>query len=213
MAASRWERGINPPTASIYIELGKLAGSPECWFFWEQAGLSKADIAAVQPKRRSTHHAPNLESVAAFTGQRPVAPGKVPTQLALPVYQTTSAIGSGQPTKIDRENVLEYSVAPRAWCPNPEQTICLRMGDETMAPILHAGDMFALDEGQSDLQQLETKMVMAQHPEQGLVVRWLQRFGKAQMLVPENHAFQPIYMENSAWKVIGRVLWWYGKGP
>lgn len=44
MAVSRWERGINEPNSSIYIELGKMAGSPECWFFWQMAGLTRADV-------------------------------------------------------------------------------------------------------------------------------------------------------------------------
>ncbi|GAC1644964.1 MAG: hypothetical protein NVS9B15_02350 [Acidobacteriaceae bacterium] len=44
MAISRWERGINEPTSSIYIELGKMAGAPQCWAFWELAGLTRADV-------------------------------------------------------------------------------------------------------------------------------------------------------------------------
>jgi len=47
MAVSRWERGINEPPAQAYIQLGKLAGDPECWFFWQRAGLSKADLKRV----------------------------------------------------------------------------------------------------------------------------------------------------------------------
>jgi DNA-binding transcriptional regulator YiaG len=47
MAISRWERGINEPPAAAHIRLGKLAGSPDCWFFWERAGLSKSDIKRV----------------------------------------------------------------------------------------------------------------------------------------------------------------------
>ncbi|MGE0406848.1 MAG: helix-turn-helix domain-containing protein [Candidatus Korobacteraceae bacterium] len=44
MAISRWERGINEPPAGAYIQLGKLAGNSDCWFFWERAGLSKSDV-------------------------------------------------------------------------------------------------------------------------------------------------------------------------
>ena len=44
MAVSRWERGVNEPPGEAYVVLGKLAGSPDCWFFWEQAGLKKADL-------------------------------------------------------------------------------------------------------------------------------------------------------------------------
>jgi DNA-binding transcriptional regulator YiaG len=47
MAISRWERGINEPPAEAYIRIGKLAGNPDCWFFWERAGLSKSDVKRV----------------------------------------------------------------------------------------------------------------------------------------------------------------------
>ncbi len=44
MAVSRWERGINEPPTRCYLALGKLAGAPECWYFWQCAGLSKEDL-------------------------------------------------------------------------------------------------------------------------------------------------------------------------
>jgi DNA-binding transcriptional regulator YiaG len=47
MAISRWERAINEPPAEAYIVLGKMAGDHECWFFWQRAGLSKADLKRV----------------------------------------------------------------------------------------------------------------------------------------------------------------------
>ena len=34
MAISRWERGEQEPTDRGYIELGNLAGDPDCWYFW-----------------------------------------------------------------------------------------------------------------------------------------------------------------------------------
>ena len=51
MAVSRWERGINEPPGQAYIVLGKLAGSPECWYFWERTGLKKSDLErALKPQ-------------------------------------------------------------------------------------------------------------------------------------------------------------------
>ena len=48
MAPSRWERGINQPPASVYIQLGKLAGrSPNRWYFWERAGIRKSDLQKI----------------------------------------------------------------------------------------------------------------------------------------------------------------------
>lgn len=40
----RWDQGLRPPGAARALELGKLAGSPDCWVFWELAGVSKEDV-------------------------------------------------------------------------------------------------------------------------------------------------------------------------
>ena len=44
MAVSRWERGINEPNSSIYIQLGKIVGAPDCWYFWGLAGMTREDV-------------------------------------------------------------------------------------------------------------------------------------------------------------------------
>src|SRR5689334_25349304 len=44
MAVSRWERAINEPEAGFYIQMGTLAGEPDCWYFWQRAGLPSSDL-------------------------------------------------------------------------------------------------------------------------------------------------------------------------
>src|SRR5260370_35294300 len=39
MSISRWERGTQEPSADSYIELGNLAGAPDCCNFWCRAAL------------------------------------------------------------------------------------------------------------------------------------------------------------------------------
>jgi transcriptional regulator with XRE-family HTH domain len=52
MAVSRWERGVNEPPAHTYIELGKLAGNrDDGWFFWEHAGITRADARRMLQRR------------------------------------------------------------------------------------------------------------------------------------------------------------------
>src|SRR5580704_17657277 len=53
MAVSRWERGAQEPPSHSYIELGNLAGDPDCWFFWGRAGLRSEDLMRAIPKLRS----------------------------------------------------------------------------------------------------------------------------------------------------------------
>src|SRR5437016_4684340 len=54
MAISRWERGTKEPPAQCWIQLGNLAGDPECWLFWSRAGLRSADISRILPEGRSS---------------------------------------------------------------------------------------------------------------------------------------------------------------
>jgi transcriptional regulator with XRE-family HTH domain len=51
MTVSRWEKGRVAPSAHYDIELGKLAGKPDCWFYWEKAGLQSSDVVRVLPER------------------------------------------------------------------------------------------------------------------------------------------------------------------
>ena len=40
----RWDQGLRPPGAARALALGKLAGPPDCWVFWDLAGISKQDV-------------------------------------------------------------------------------------------------------------------------------------------------------------------------
>src|ERR1700757_2398955 len=51
MTVSRWENGQLAPTAGYYVELGKLAGKPDCWFYWGRAGLQSSDVMHVLGER------------------------------------------------------------------------------------------------------------------------------------------------------------------
>ena len=62
--------------------------------------------------------------------------------------------------------------------------------------------------------ELLGKIVFASHEDIGLTVGWLQRYGRSCcVLVPENKEDQPFYMNDDEWKIEGRVLWWFSKGP
>src|SRR6266404_7737913 len=52
MAVSRWERGVLEPPSHSYIEIGNLAGDPQCWYFWGRAGLHREDLMRVIPTLR-----------------------------------------------------------------------------------------------------------------------------------------------------------------
>ena len=73
MAVSRWESGTQEPPAQCYIQLGNLAGDPECWTFWSRAGLKSSDLSRMFPEGRSSLYRakfPDLEVVVAGIGKR-----------------------------------------------------------------------------------------------------------------------------------------------
>lgn len=58
----RWDQGLRPPGAARALTLGKLAGPPDCWLFWELAGVSKDEVVRLlteggegqaRPRKRS----------------------------------------------------------------------------------------------------------------------------------------------------------------
>jgi DNA-binding transcriptional regulator YiaG len=51
MAVSRWERGRRPPSACL-LAMGKIAGPPRGWYFWNAAGITIEDVRAMNNR----HH-------------------------------------------------------------------------------------------------------------------------------------------------------------
>lgn len=210
MAPSRWERGVHEPPAAVFLQLGKLAGKRECWYFWERAGLTRRDVTSVleRPARpRSKHKTVQVEVPAKAPA------GKAEALLAVPVYETSAPVGQVMAAEVLPESISQLIVVPRSWCPNPDKTFCLRMGTDRMAPMLRKGTIFAVDPTETAPDELFGKIVFASHPDCGLTVSWLQRFGRSLVLVPENKEDTPHYMNGDEWKTDGRVLWWFSKGP
>src|SRR5271169_5135428 len=71
LAISRWERGEQEPTDRGYIELGTLAGDPDCWYFWGRAGLNNENLMPVTPvlrQRLQKSRFADFDIVAASSG-------------------------------------------------------------------------------------------------------------------------------------------------
>ena len=213
MAPSRWERGVNQPPAEVFVQLGKLAGTRKCWYFWGRAGLRKSDVAAVMQKvQRSKAHRGKVEIAAVGNAIKFATTHRAAQLVALPLYETSPPVGTLGAAVIHRHQ-SDLIVAPWSWCPHPEKIICLRFHGDKMAPILHNGTIFAVDELDNQASQLYGKVVLASHPECGLLVHWLQNYGKSEVLVPENKDHPPTYIQNGDWTIVGRVLWWFSKAP
>jgi SOS-response transcriptional repressor LexA len=217
MAPSRWERGINEPPAEIYIQLGKMVGEPACWYFWEKAGIKKADVLSVLNSKRGAVRAPARAERAAAAPSVQIIPSarlkkmKAHTAMcAIPLYSTAQVAGVGARIVAEAEEVV---IAPKDWCDHPDETFSIRQSGDRMAPVLRDGYVVAVDHLQTDPSRLDGKMVLASHADKGVIVHWYQRLGKAEMLVPENRDYPPIYLAEGGWTILGKVVWWLAKAP
>src|SRR6185437_15665272 len=161
MAVSRWERAVNEPEAAYYIHMGTLSGDPDCWYFWQRAGLPASDLKRALRKSkasRSLHNA--VEDVESF---------------AVPVLDL--AAGTSMPG--DNDSNLEQSaavskiMAPGNWSQNQQSLRCLRVRGEGMAPQITDGSIVAIDLSQIDASKLFESVVLAWHKEHGLLLRRL----------------------------------------
>jgi transcriptional regulator with XRE-family HTH domain len=220
MTVSRWENGQLAPTARYYIELGKLAGKQECWFYWGCAGLQISDIMPVlgerERKQVPAHQEEHVVFAAAGTSAKQDASRK-PKVVAIPVLQATVGTHGGQG---DRHGSLSYIPAremmgaPADWCPNPSYTSLLRVRGHSMEPLIHDGDIAAVDSSQTDRALLGGKVVIVTNEDKGLCVSRLRRYPKFDVLESENRDYQAVVLgKSSGWRIVARVLWWISAAP
>ncbi len=223
MAVSRWERGLKEPPAQCWIQFGNIAGNPECWFFWSQAGLKSADIARMFPEgRRSPGKAelPELEIVLAGSGKKTRKLHALPPKMklvAIPVLGVHAATRgeTGHPSAelggVAAEGMI---AAPEMWCPNPSDTSCLRVKGSSMAPSIVEGDILAVDCAQTDPGKLSSKIIVAWHRRHGLSLARFRQVDGMEMLESENRNYEPILLRKDRnWRIVGKVLWWIRQAP
>jgi SOS-response transcriptional repressor LexA/DNA-binding transcriptional regulator YiaG len=219
MAVSRWERGVLEPPAQTYIELGNIAGDPSCWFFWERAGLTKADVLRVIPrlqKHLRQAQVRHLEIVRAGSAGK-AAPREKLKLVAIPLLKTVAA-SHGERGDIHSElqeaPVESMIAAPRDWCPHPSTTTCVRVRGNSMSPLIYDGYILAVDSSQNNVGALDGKIVIAWHKDLGLTVSRLRHYDHTIVLQPENSTHESLTLSGKhKWKIIARVLWWIGKAP
>jgi SOS-response transcriptional repressor LexA len=222
MAVSRWETGKQEPTSRCFIQLGNIAGQPECWLFWARAGLKSSDLRQLFPGTRAIARlttSVDFEIVRAGNGVKWNRPKGAPKlqMVAVPlldVYSGTIGQTGGQFADFDSALTEEMIAVPAFWCPNPAQTNCLRVKGTSMSPLINDGDIVAVDGLQTNPEELNRKIVVAWHRESGLsLARFIAADG-VHLLESENRDYSPITVEkNRKWQIVGKVLWWIRKGP
>lgn len=222
MAVSRWETGKQEPTSRCFIQLGNIAGPPQCWLFWARAGLKSADLQRFFSSPRTAARASgtaDFEIVRAGSAIKKLRPKDAPKPqlVAVPlldIHVGTIGQEGGQFADFGSATAEETIAAPAFWCPNPAQTNCLRVKGTSMSPLINDGDVVAVDASQTNPEDLNRKIVVAWHREKGLsLARFISADG-VHLLESENRDYGPVTVEkDKKWQIIGKVLWWIRKGP
>jgi Peptidase S24-like/Helix-turn-helix domain len=222
MAVSRWETGAQEPTAHCYIQLGNLAGEPECWDFWARAGLHRSDLGQMFPSAQpSSHQRKWLDFDIVHAGsslKRKRRKGIPKPQLtAIPLLDLhTGTLGqTGGPFADLTSAPLEQVIAaPVSWCPNPAYTNCLRVKGTSMSPTINTGDIVAVDAAQTNPKALNGSIVVALHRKTGLVLARFISTDGIHILESENHDYAPVPVDKDRkWQIVGKVLWWIRRAP
>jgi DNA-binding XRE family transcriptional regulator len=217
MAVSRWERGRAEPPADAYIRLGNIADDPLCWFFWGRAGLSTADVMRVLPsagRRLRQGRVANVQVVHAGAGRKSsLRPPHFVAIPILPVHVATPGAHAEEVADIDQLKGEALWAAPAEWCPNPKQTISLRVKGNSMSPLILDGYIIAVDTSQVSRDDLVGKVVVAWNPdEKRLLLSRLIRIDHTDALVSDQREQQSVSLANgSSWRIVGQVLWWTGR--
>ena len=212
MTVSRWEKGRVAPSAHYYIELGKLAGKPDCWFYWEKAGLQSSDVVRVLPERERKQLPAEVDAELDHAHA-----GPKPKMVHIPVLQATAGTHGGEGDKrsnLSRIPARTVMGAPQDWCPHPGYTSLIRINGQSMEPLIHSGDIAAVDSSDTDRAKLDGKIVIVSHEEKGLCVSRFRRYSKFDMLESENREHRAVVMGNRAgWRIVAKVLWWISAAP
>jgi phage repressor protein C with HTH and peptisase S24 domain len=215
---SRWERGVQEPPSHSYIEMGNLAGNPQCWYFWGRAGLRNEDVMRVMPemqRRLRRENTLDFEIVLAGSSSK-----KVARNLQLVAVPLLAIVIGSQGGKEDDSSVLQDApvenviAAPKDWCPNPASTSCLRVHGESMFPTIGDDYIVAVDSSQIDRSKLDGKIVIAWNKDRGLSVSRFRRYDDVELLQPDKPQYDTVTLnKHNDFKVVAKVLWWIGKAP
>lgn len=212
---SKWEHGKKEPSNERYIQMAKMAVLPDCWFFFEKAGLNRSDIYGLMPEIQATilervkkQRIPEIKIVAAPKlkggGRHKVCKTGY---FAVPLLRDAAAAGA--PRLVDEKEVESYIIVPASQAhPGPDWMTCIRVQGDSMEPILKEGDIVCVDSSITDPRKLQQKMVVA-YLDDGVTIKHLDRVGNQWVLTPENKTYrqQPLGREDH---IVGRVAWWYG---
>jgi hypothetical protein len=211
-----YETGVTVP-AEVLLAFIDLSGANPLWLLSGEgpkyrSGVEDsilADLSPIQLIRRGLEKLEQEPNDVIF-----VAPENLPTDMMsdfvaislVPLNELARRAEAPAESKVEG-HILAY----RKWLPHPRDTVGVRLTDDSMAPILPAGSVVAVDRAVTDPDRLQGRMVAAA-PEGVPMIRWLDVSGRHLILRPNQttreHPLIPVELETLAQGLIlGQVVW------
>lgn len=213
---SRWIQGRHEPTAQTYVALGNLARPPDGVYFWERAGMETSGLPGANFGKTASSLRVNLRDfhvLASRKTSQQLADGG--SAVAIPLLNVTAwgdRVAPPQNVSLSQAEVENVLVAPLDWCPHPENMIAMHLTGDSMDPVIPDGSIVFVDTAVTEREQLQQKLAVIMHRDQGFKIARFQRLSGADLMVSANHKYPPLDISNaSKWKVFGEVLWWVSR--
>ena len=188
MSVSRWERGVQEPSSQIFVRLGHLASDQLKWDFWELAGLEREQVESAQ-------------------ASRPRVPAHAPSR-STPVPLLDAHLGASLTNDfVTDSETIEVISAPANWAPTSARSVCAFVEGDSMEPRIQDGSIACFDTTQTEAELLAGNIVVAQHPEKGTKLAWLERDAGGLHFRSEDLKVPRIDFQGE-WHIVGKLLWW-----
>ncbi|MCZ7583944.1 MAG: helix-turn-helix domain-containing protein [Deltaproteobacteria bacterium] len=200
-----WIRGDHRPGAEVIDAVCRVSGVSPQWLLTGKGSRDQTLAALPSPELRL------VEAKASwFRGFRERIDAYYPVPLV------AGRVAAGSPAEVSEDEVDDWipTIYHRDWCPHPEQTVCVRVRGDSMAPTIPDGGLVAIDLAQRQPARL-IRQVVALRREGGVTIKRLFRTDDGEWVArPDNLDSNEIYVFapdelNDA--ILGKVVWWWGR--
>lgn len=191
---SEWESNRYDPSSMALVAIGRLAPSDQNWWY-EKAGPQYAERLKSSPLGRS--------SVADVSSQ---------DERVTWVPLMRDAVAAGAARSISEYEVERQIPFILDYIQNGAKLRALKVRGDSMAPVIHEGDIVVVDASQQNPKKLVGKMVAARVGD-GVTIKWLRKDQDDFLLVPQHVSLAipvQILRPDADWSIVGVVMKWIG---
>jgi len=198
-----YETGVTVP-AEVLLRFIEETGANPTWLLTGDGPKYRRDAAGLSPVELIRRGLEALERAPAPVGSGGAGAGGEVLELpVIPLSELGRARPGGRPGEEDIP-------ALRRWVPRPEETVCVRVEDDAMEPILPRGAIAAVDRSVREVEAVRARLVAAR-VEGEAMIRWCELAGNHAILRPNQpdprFGMIPLSIEAAGRALVGQVAW------